>query len=178
MKQKVWCTCEVVAVVVFCLLNLLFLCLFVFLCVCVFVLFCLWRSRPAVASLDLKGSLRSNDATATRMSGNDRFHKQDNNFVRVSQFFCTFLCRFFTTRTWKCLIFLRFMENVNKQRLRFFGGGGELGYGPLELIFSSFTFIWHSKQVGIIVIKTERRQIPFKQRSRLCRVLGSLIISP
>ena len=33
------------------------------------------------------------------------------------------------------------MENVNKQRLRFFGGGGELGCGPLELIFSSLTFI-------------------------------------
>ena len=36
--------------------------------------------------------------------------------------------------------FLRFMENVNKQRRVFFGGGG-LGYGPLEFIFSSFTFI-------------------------------------
>ena len=37
--------------------------------------------------------------------------------------------------------FLRFMENVNKQRRVFFGGGGGLGYGPLEFIFSSFTFI-------------------------------------
>ena len=179
MKQKVWCACEVVAVVVvFCLLNLLFLCLFVFLCVCVFVLYCLWLSRPAVASLDLKGSLRSNDATATGMSGNDRFHKQDNNFVRVSQFFCTFLCRFFTTRTWKCLIFFAFYGERKQATASFFFGGGGIGYGPLELIFSSFTFIWHSKQVGIIVIKTESRQIPFKQRSRLCRVLGSLIISP
>ena len=88
----------------FCLLNLLFLCSFVFVCVCVFVLDCLWRSRPAVASLDLKGSLRSNYAMATRMSDNDRFHKQDNNFARVSQFFCTFPCRFFTTRKWKCLM--------------------------------------------------------------------------
>ena len=35
--------------------------------------------------------------------------------------------------------FLRFMENVNKQRRVFLGGG--LGYGPLEFIFSSFIFI-------------------------------------
>ena len=97
----------------------LFVCFFV--CVCVFVLYCLWRSRPAVASLDLKGSLRSNDATATRMSGNDRFHKQDNNFVRVSQFFCTFLCRFFTTRTF---------YGERKQATASFLGGGNLDMVP------------------------------------------------
>ena len=105
------------------------------------MLYCLLRSRPAVASLDLKESLRSNDATATRMSDNDRFHKQDNNFASVLQIFCTFLCRFFTTKTCKGLIFLRFMENVNKQRRVFFVFFLELGYGPLEFIFSSFTFI-------------------------------------
>ena len=121
MKQKVWCACEVVAVVVvFCLLNLLFLCLFVFVCVCVFVLYCLWRSRPAVASLDLKGSLRCNDATATRMSDNDRFHKRDNNFARLSQFFCTFPCRFFATRKWKCLMICVLWRTSTSNGVSFF----------------------------------------------------------
>ena len=35
-----------------------------------------------------------------------------NNFARASRSFCTFLCRHFTTTTWKCLI-SRFVENVN-----------------------------------------------------------------
>ena len=43
---------------------------------------------------------------------------------------CTFLCRRFTTTTWKCLI-LRFVEDVNtRQRLSF--SLPELWYSPLE----------------------------------------------
>ena len=45
--------------------------------------------------MDLKGYLRCNDAKATRMSDNDRFHKQDNNFARVSQFFLYISLPFF-----------------------------------------------------------------------------------
>ena len=41
-------------------------------------------------------------------------NKQNNNFVRASRFFCTFLCRFCATTTWKYLISC-FMENVNRQ---------------------------------------------------------------
>ena len=76
--------------------------------------------------MDLKGSLTSNDATATRMSGNDRFHKQDNNFVRISQFFLYISLPFFHNEDVKMPNFLRFMENVNKERRGFFfwGGGG------------------------------------------------------
>ena len=92
-------------------------------------------------SLDLKGSLRCNDATATRMSDNDRFHKQDNNFVRVSQFFLYISLPFFHNEEVKMPNDLRFMENVNKQGCFLFCFFLELGYGPLEFIFSSFTFI-------------------------------------
>ena len=74
--------------------------------------------------MDLKGSLRSSDATATRMSGNDRFHKQDNNFVRVSQFFLYISLPFFHNEDVKMPNFWRFMENVNKERRGFFFGGG------------------------------------------------------
>ena len=73
-------------------------------------------------SLDLKGSLRCNDATATRMSDNDRFHKQDNNFVRVSQFFLYISLPFFHNEEVKMPNDLRFMENVNKQGCFFFFG--------------------------------------------------------
>ena len=52
---------------------------------------------------------------------------QKSNKLRLAKqlctcitFFCTFLCRDFTTTTWKCLI-SRFVENVNaRQRLSFF----------------------------------------------------------
>ena len=64
--------------------------------------------------MNLKGSLRSNDATATRMSDNDRFHKQDNTiFLFIS-------LPFFHNEEVKMPNDLRFMENVNKQRCFFF----------------------------------------------------------
>ena len=74
--------------------------------------------------MDLKGSLRCNDATATRMPDNDRFHKQDNNFARVSQLIFLYISLpFFGNEDVIMPNFLRFMENVNKQRRVFFGGG-------------------------------------------------------
>ena len=63
----------------------------------------------------------------------NRFNKQNNNFARTSHFFCTFLSRFCTNTTWKCLI-SRFMENANKQR-RNLNSGFELKYGPLKFNF-------------------------------------------
>ena len=64
--------------------------------------------------MNLKGSLRSNDATATRMSDNDRFHKQDNTiFLFIS-------LPFFHNEEVKMPNDLRFMENVNKERCFFF----------------------------------------------------------
>ena len=70
--------------------------------------------------MDLKGSLRCNDATATRMSDNDRFHKQDKNLAHVSQFFLYISLPFFHNEEVKMPNDLSLMENVNKQRCFFF----------------------------------------------------------
>ena len=88
--------------------------------------------------------------------------------------FCTFLCRFCTTGTWKCLI-SRIMENLNKQRRNFISPS-ELGYGPLNSTSGGFTHIWQSKWVGIIPIKTlKNANSVSKRRSRSRRVVGSWI---
>ena len=86
------------------------------------------------------GTLRSNDATATRTSKKNRFYKQNNNFARASRFFGHLFARFCTTTTRKCLI-SRFMEDVN-----FISPSG-LGYGPKE--FNSKRVLLHlTKLVG------------------------------
>ena len=64
---------------------------------------------------------------------NDRFNYQNNNFARATHFFCSFLSRFCTTTTWKCLI-SRFMEDVNKQRRNFISLS-KLECGPLKFSF-------------------------------------------
>ena len=103
---------------------------------------------------------------------NNRFYKQNNSFVRASHFLCTFLSRFCTTTTWKCLISC-FMEDVNKQRRNYIYLS-ELGYGPLKFSFRRVAYIWQSNWVRIILIETERTQIHFlKWRSRGCRVVGA-----
>ena len=69
----------------------------------------------------------------------NRFYKQNNSFARASHFFCTFLSRFCTTTTWKCLISC-FMENVNKQRRIIF-------------LFLSFDMVpWNSASGGFAYI--------------------------
>ena len=62
------------------------------------------------------------------------------------------------------------MEDIKKQRRNFISLS-ELGYDHLKFSFDSggFAYIWRSEWVGIIAIKTERRQIPF-----LCDVLVAL----
>ena len=52
------------------------------------------------------------------------------------------------------------MKNVNKQRRNFISLS-ELGYEPQGNNFRGFAYIWQSKWVGIIAIKTERTQIHF-----------------
>ena len=64
--------------------------------------------------------------------------------------FCIFLSCFCTTSTWKCLI-SRFKEDVNKQRRNFISLSASGG----------FAYIWQSKWVGIIAVKTKRTEIPF-----------------
>ena len=89
-----------------------------------------------------------------------------------SHVLCTFLSRFCTTTTWKCLISC-FMEDVNKQRRNYIYLS-ELGYGPLKFSFRRVAYIWQSNWARIILIETERTQIHFlKWRSRGCRVVGA-----
>ena len=107
------------------------------------------------------GTLRSNDANGNEnvKKKNNRFCKQNNNFARASRFFVHFFARFCTTTTWKCPISL-FMEDVNKRRRNFISLS-VLGYGPKEFNSRRFAYIWQSKWIGIIAIKTERTQIHF-----------------
>ena len=74
--------------------------------------------------------------------------------------FSTFLCRFCTTTTLKCLI-PRFMEPEKNKQRRKFNSLFELGYGLKDSIPGGFAYIWENNWVGIIPIKTERTQIHF-----------------
>ena len=92
------------------------------------------------------------DFTIRRRDGNE---KKQQLCKRIS-LFCTFLC---TTTTWNCLIFL-FREDVNKRRHNF------ILFLNLDMVLRNstpggFAYIWQSKWVGIIAIKTERTQIHF-----------------
>ena len=62
------------------------------------------------------------------------------------------------------------MEDIKKQRQNFISLS-ELVYDHLKFSFDSggFAYIWRSEWVGIIAIKTQRRQVPF-----LCDVLVAL----
>ena len=62
--------------------------------------------------------------------------------ITLFSVFYTFLCRFCTTTTWKCLI-SRFMKNVNKQRRNFISLS-EHGYSPLE---------FNSRRIGQFLTK-------------------------
>ena len=98
----------------------------------------------------LLGTLRSDDAMATR---------KNNNFARASHFFVHFFAVFARLRHENCLI-LRFREDVNKRRHNF------ILFLNLDMVFRNstpggFAYIWQSRWVGIIAIKTERTQIHF-----------------
>ena len=91
--------------------------------------------------------------TIRRRDGNE---KKQQLCKRIS-LFCKFLCRFCTTTTWNCLILL-FREDVNKRRHNF------ILLLNLDMVLTNstpggFAYIWQSKWVGIIAIKTERTQI-------------------
>jgi len=107
--------------------------------------------------------LGASDFTIRRHDGNDnvknnnRFSRQNNNFAGAAHFLCTFLCRFCMTTTLNCLILL-FREDVNKRRRNF------ILFLHLDMVLRNstlggFAYIWQSKWVGIIAIKTERTQI-------------------
>ena len=92
---------------------------------------------------------------------NEMFNKQNHNFCTYITLSCTFLSCFCTTSTWKCLI-SRFKEDVNKQRRNLISLP-ELEYGHFSWnsTLGGFAYIWQSKWVGIIAVKTKRTQIYF-----------------
>ena len=111
------------------------------------------------------GILRSNNA-----EGNENVNKKTICLISKKQlctcitfFFGKFLSCFCTTKTWKYLISLRFMDDVNKQlNDEFFFSLSELPWiWSLEILSGGFSYIWQSKWVGIIAIKTIGTQINF-----------------
>ena len=72
--------------------------------------------------------------------------------------FCTFLCRFCTILTWNRLT--RFIEDVTSDDEILFLFLN-LDIVLRNLTSEGFAYIWQSKWVEIIVIKTERTQIHF-----------------
>ena len=95
-------------------------------------------------------TLRSDDAMATR---------KNNNFASASHFFVHFFAVFARLRHENRLILL-FREDVNKQRHNF------ILFLNLDMVLwnstpGGFAYIWQSKRVGIIAMKTERTQIHF-----------------
>jgi len=90
---------------------------------------------------------------------NNRFYNQNNNFTCASRSFVHFFTRFWTTTTWKCLI-LRFMEYANKQWQMIFLFLS-LDMVPRNSTPGGLAFIWQSKWVGIIAIKTGESKFTF-----------------
>ena len=88
--------------------------------------------------------------------------------------FCTFLYRFCTTTSWKCLI-LHFMENVNRQRRNFISLS-ELGYPPRfpwNSTSGGFTYIWQRVGNNKHDKDWKNANSLFKRHSRCSRVIGS-----
>ena len=99
------------------------------------------------------GSFRNDDG-----DGNENVKKR-NGFVTKQQL-CTFLCRYCTTTTWKCLI-SRFIEDVRKRR-RIFLSLSKLECGPQETTLRIFAYIGHFQWIGINATTFEKTQIPFQ----------------
>ena len=143
-------------------------------CYTMFFFFVTQRSSPKRNWRWFWGALRSNDAY-----GNEKvketiglIRKTTTSHARASHFFCTFLYRFYTTTTWKCLI-SRFIEDVNKQRRNFISLS-ELGYGHLKFSFRRVR-PHLTKYVGRNNRYKDWKNANslFKQRSRCRRVVGS-----
>ena len=89
------------------------------------------------------------------------FNKQ-NNFASASYFFVNFFAVFLRDYDVKLPKFAFYsMENENKQPQNFISFS-ELGYiVPWNSTSGGFAYIWQSKWLGMIAIKTERTQIHF-----------------
>ena len=75
--------------------------------------------------------------------------------------FCTILCHYCTTTTWKWII-SRFVEYVNKQRRNLLPLSEQLDKALRDSIPGEFLNIWESKWYGIIAMKTEKTRIHCK----------------
>ena len=102
---------------------------------------CRWNSRSPILLL---GSLSNND-------GNENgkyalvFDWQNNNFARASRFFCTFICRHWTTTRWNFLI-TRFMRDV-KTREKFSVSFSNLRYSISESTPEKLPNAWQIKSM-------------------------------
>ena len=111
-------------------------------------------------------SRENGDFTIRRRDGNEnvqnnnRFSRQNNNCARASHFFVHFFVVFCTTTTKNCLILL-FLEDVNRPRRNFIPVFLNLNMVLRNSTPGGFAYIWRTKWVGIIAIKTERTQIQF-----------------
>ena len=119
--KKAWCTCKVVVLLIKPIVFLTF-------------------SLPS-ALLHLKRDLKIRRRRRQReLQKNNRLRLAKQQLCMCITLFCTFLCRYCTTTTRKCLI-SRFMEDVNKLLWNFLSHS-ELGYGfsGIQLQESSSTF--------------------------------------
>ena len=115
------------------------------------------------ASLDLKVpnrhfAIRWRDSNEN-VKNNNRFGRQNHSFARASHCFVHFFAVFFTATTWNCLIRL-FREKVN-ERGRNFILSLNLNVVHRDSTPGGFAYIWQSRWVGIIALKTERTQVHF-----------------
>ena len=89
-----------------------------------------------------------------------RLNKQWQQLCTCITLFCTFLSRFCTNTTLKCLI-SRFIEKKKTGKDEIFFLILNLDMFSKNSIPGGFAYIWQNKWVGIIPIKTERTQIHF-----------------
>ena len=89
-----------------------------------------------------------------------RRRRQQRERQKSSKFFCTFLCRYYTTTTWKCLI-SRFMEDANKRRRNFllFLNISSI---PKKSTPGKFAYIRYFKRTKINATKFEKNAIHLK----------------
>ena len=99
-------------------------------------------------------------------------NKQNNNSVRASRFFCTFLCLHCTSRMWKMSNFT-FYEGHKQATTKFSFSFWSWIYSALgNLTPGEFAYIWKSKWLEIIEMKIERTWIDIFSEVFFAAVLG------
>ena len=109
------------------------------------------------------GTLRSNDADGyENVKKPKRFNKQNNKFARASRFlYISFLfLHDFDVKMPNFAFYVGRKQASTKFYFSFWAWIWSLET-QLQETSGRFAYIWHSKRVGIIAIKTERTQIHF-----------------